>query len=412
MADGPDGPLPDPALIAALAGLDEPEVILGWVVRTPAWLATTSLPVTTLLTGPGTRAGVASGRVRPLAPRLSAVPRLLAGRLRPHVAVVAAHEDGRGWRLARNPGFAPAAARHAARVVVERWPGPARPGSLPVEGVDGRMVDVLEVLDRAEPPDPPPAPAAPGSALERIGALVAGLIPDRATIQWGPGVVGAAVVAAVRSPVRVRSGLVTDELVALARRGLLVGEAEAAYAWGGPELWAMAGAPVSPGLGLRLRSVEHTHDLTALSTIERFVAINTALQVGLDGAVNVEQVGGRVVAGPGGHPDFSAGASRSPGGISIVALPSTAGGRSTIVAQPEVVSTPRSDVDVVVTEHGVADLRHLDDRARAIRLVSIAAPEYRAALGAALGGPAGPAGPAGAAGGHDSGGAARRGRDL
>jgi acetyl-CoA hydrolase len=99
--------------------------------------------------------------------------------------------------------------------------------------------------------------------------------------------------------------------------------------------------------------------------------------VGLDGAVNVERVGGRVVAGPGGHPDFAAGASRSPGGLSIVALPSTAGGRSTIVAVPEVVSTPRTDVDVVVTEHGVADLRHLDDRERAARLIAVAAPEHR-----------------------------------
>ena len=44
MADGPDGPLPDPATVAALAGFDDPEVILGWIVRTPAWLATTALP--------------------------------------------------------------------------------------------------------------------------------------------------------------------------------------------------------------------------------------------------------------------------------------------------------------------------------------------------------------------------------
>ena len=208
-------------------------------------------------------------------------------------------------------------------------------------------------------------------------ALAAGLVPEGATIQWGPGVIGASVVAALNNPVRVRSGLVTDELCALARRGLLVGTAEAAYIWGGPDLRAM----VEDG-SLVLRGVETVHDVTAISATIRFVAINTALQVGLDGAVKLESVGGRVVAGPGGHPDFSAGASRSPGGLSVVALPATAGRVSTIVGRPDVVSTPRTDVDVVVTEHGVADLRGLDDAERADRLIAVAAPEHRLVLAA------------------------------
>jgi acyl-CoA hydrolase len=169
--------------------------------------------------------------------------------------------------------------------------------------------------------------------------------------------------------------LVTDELCDLARRGLLIGAAEAAYVWGGPDLGAM----IEDG-SLVLRGVETIHDITAISRTARFVAINTALQVGLDGAANVESVRGRVVAGPGGHPDFSAGASRSPGGLSVVALPATAGGVSTIVDRPDVVSTPRTDVDVVVTEHGVADLRGLDDVERADRLIAIAAPEHRPVL--------------------------------
>jgi len=372
MADGADGPLPDPGVVASLTGLEDPEVVLGWVVRTPEWLATTALPVTTLLTGPGTRAAVGAGRARPVPCRLSAIPGLLAGRLRPTVAVVAAVADGNRWRLARSPGWAEAAARHADAVVVERWPDPGA-------GWGGPLIEapVAAVIDRVDPPDLPPPANRAGPEHRRIGELVAGLIPEGATIQWGPGVIGAAVIDAIRSPVRVRSGLVTDELVALSRRGLLVGSAEAAYVWGGADLWELAGGTTSC---LNPRGVEYIHDLTALSAIERLVAINTALQVGLDGAVNVEKVGGRVVAGAGGHPDFSAGASRSPGGLSIVALPSTAGWRSTIVAVPEGVSTPRSDVDVVVTEHGIADLRHLDDRERADRLISVAAPEHRAEL--------------------------------
>jgi acetyl-CoA hydrolase len=66
--------------------------------------------------------------------------------------------------------------------------------------------------------------------------------------------------------------------------------------------------------------------------------------------------------------------------MSIIALPSTSGGRSNIVAKPDTVSTPRSDVDIVVTEHGIADLRGLDDPGRRKRLVQIAAPEFRQEL--------------------------------
>ncbi len=371
MADGVDGPLLDPETVASTAGLVDPLVILGWVVRTPGWLDSDrrpAYPTMTLLVGAGTRAAVESGQIRSVVARLSAVPGLLAGRLRPAAAVVGAHADSDGWRLAGSPGWAQAAARHAAGVIIERWPGPPPRGAPLVEG------KVIDVVERTDPPDPPPRNR-PGPEHRVIGELVAGLLPDGATIQWGPGVVGASVVAALTTPVKVRSGLVTDELCDLARRGLLIGPAEAAYVWGGPDLRAM----VEDG-SLVLHGVETIHDITAISGTNCFVAINTALQVGLDGAANVESVGRRVVAGPGGHPDFSAGASRSPGGFSVVALPATAGGASTIVGRPDVVSTPRTDVDVVVTEYGVADLRGLDDAERADRLLAVAAPEHRHAL--------------------------------
>jgi acyl-CoA hydrolase len=375
-ADGPDGPLPDPQVIEALAGTPV-ELLLGWVVRRPAWLERTGVPITTVMLGPGMRAAAAAGRVRPVATRLSAVPGLLAGRLRPDIAVVGAARVGSepGWRLVGSPGWALAAVRAASRVIIERWPSPPPDSPLgPPIGPYLPPCRVLGVVERTDPPDAPPDPRA-GPELGQIGRLVAPLIPDGATIQWGPGAVGASVVAALERPVRVRSGLVTDELVDLSARGLLSAPAEAAYLWGGPMLNEM----VARGR-LRLEEVGYTHDLTALATTERFVAVNTALQVGLDGAANVEMVGGRMVSGPGGHPDFAAGASRSPGGLSIVALPAASGGRSNIVASPDVVSTPRCDVDVVVTEHGVADLRGCPDAERAARIIAVAAPEHRAEL--------------------------------
>jgi acyl-CoA hydrolase len=180
-------------------------------------------------------------------------------------------------------------------------------------------------------------------------------------------------------PVRVLSGLVTDELVGLRHRDLLLGQAEAAYAWGGAELRAMADAGQ-----VRLAPITETHDPSRLAAIRGMVACNTALQVGLDGSVNVESVGGRVVAGPGGHSDFAEGASRAVDGRSIIALRASHGGRSCIVARPEAVTTSRTDVGYVVTEYGIADLRDADLNERARRLVGIAAPEHRPALREAL----------------------------
>ncbi|HYT39909.1 MAG TPA: acetyl-CoA hydrolase/transferase C-terminal domain-containing protein, partial [Acidimicrobiia bacterium] len=223
----------------------------------------------------------------------------------------------------------------------------------------------------------PPAPSGrPATATEEaIGATVAGLIPPGATLEVGVGTIGDAVLAHLGVGVRIRSGLVTDAVVGLDRRGLLLDRAEATYAWGGDDLAALSAAG-----RLRLIPSDQSHDVERLAAFEQFTAVNSALEVGLDGAVNVEVLGGRPVAGIGGHGDFCAAAARSAGGLSIVALPATRRGRSTIVPAVEHVSTPGADVHVLVTEHGVADLRGIDDGERRRRLAAVAAPEFRAAL--------------------------------
>jgi acyl-CoA hydrolase len=176
--------------------------------------------------------------------------------------------------------------------------------------------------------------------------------------------------------VRIRSGLVTDALVGLDRRGLLLDRAEAAYAFGGDDLAALSAAG-----RLRLVPSDQTHDIERLAAFEQFTAVNSALEVGLDGSVNVEILEGRPVAGIGGHADFCAAAARSAGGLSIVALTATRRGRSAIVPAVEKVSTPGADVHVVVTEYGVADLREADTAERRRRLAGVAAPEFRESLG-------------------------------
>jgi acyl-CoA hydrolase len=371
-ADGVDVARIDPAGAVAAAGItgDGAEALLGWLPDEPPWLATATGRTT--MAGYALRAPVAEGRFTYLPVRLSAVPRLLAA-VAPDVAVVSAVRRGDDFAFGPTVGIGPALVRSGRTLVVEVDP----------HGVDlgGPVLDatVTAVVEREARAAPVPPPRPPEEIDLAIGRRVAALLPERPTLQFGPGGVADAIAASIDRPVAIWSGVVTDAVAGLAERGLLTGAAITAYTWGGAPVERLA----ADGL-LRLEPVEVTHDPSTLAGIERFVACNTAVQVGLDGAVNVERVGGRPVAGIGGHADFAAGASRSPGGLSVVALRSvTRSGASTIVPSVEVVSTPRCDIEVVVTEHGVADLRGVDDRERARRLVAIANPAHREALGAA-----------------------------
>ena len=160
-------------------------------------------------------------------------------------------------------------------------------------------------------------------------------------------------------PVAVDSGLIGDAVLDLDARVCSLGSPRGAYLAGTEPLdeWS-DGRPV-------LEPVEVTHDVSRLAAHDRFVAVNTALELDPVGQVNVERVGGQPVGGIGGHADFALAASRSRGGISMIALPSAHRSGPTLVEQLSApVTTTRADVDVVVTEHGVADLRGLDDRER------------------------------------------------
>ena len=101
----------------------------------------------------------------------------------------------------------------------------------------------------------------------------------------------------------------------------------------------------------------------------------------LTGQVNAEAIGRDFLGTIGGQVDYVRAAAQSEGGRSIIALPSTARNASRIVARLNgPVTTARSDVDVIVTEHGCAHLRGLSGRERAKAMISIAAPEHRELL--------------------------------
>jgi acyl-CoA hydrolase len=117
------------------------------------------------------------------------------------------------------------------------------------------------------------------------------------------------------------------------------------------------------------------------------MAINSVLEVDLFGQANAEFIRGRQVSGTGGLTDFLRGARASPGGIGMTALASTAkgGAISRIVPRlaPDATSVSRADMDVVITEHGVARLRGLDLDGRAAALIAIADPAHRDTLATA-----------------------------
>lgn len=225
-------------------------------------------------------------------------------------------------------------------------------------------------------PDP-----AGDAAMDAVAARVASLIGDGATLQLGLGRLQSAVLRAVadRRDLRIHSGMVSDGLLGLFESGALADADDAVVAGvalGTSALYAACER-------IDFREVGHTHAAATLRNIDQLHAINSALSVDLLGQVNGEFLAGKQLSGVGGLPDFIAGARQTIAGRGIIALPaSTPKGECRIVpmlpAGP--VSLARVDADCIVTEHGVADLRHLDVHERAAALIAIAAPEHREGL--------------------------------
>lgn len=138
-----------------------------------------------------------------------------------------------------------------------------------------------------------------------------------------------------------------------------------------------------------MHTLEYTYSLATLSQIRDFIAINSRFEVDLTGQISAETIDGEQISGVGGQLDFIRGARFSPGGKAILALPATTGkgNISRIVSKigaQEIVTTPRGDVDYVVTEYGIAPLRGKSRREHAEALLQIAHPRFREELAASL----------------------------
>lgn len=223
--------------------------------------------------------------------------------------------------------------------------------------------------------------AASDDIAMRIAGHVAEHVPDGATLQTGLGKIPGAVMRALtgHSELAIHSGLVGDPVLDLLRSGALRARRPivAGVAIGTKQLYA---ALDDPSFSFHPPSV--THDLRELAAIDKLITINSAIEVDLFGQAYSEMGPRGFASGPGGALDFARGARQSPGGLRILVLPSAAAGDTRIVMPPGrgPVSLGRMDIDLVITEHGVADLRRIGHDARAKALITIAAPTHRASL--------------------------------
>ena len=224
---------------------------------------------------------------------------------------------------------------------------------------------------------------------EAIARHCAQFIGDGSVIQTGVGAVPDAILRLLhdRKDLGVHSGMLGDGLVDLVESGVIT-NARKAIDTGVSINGALIGTKrlydwAHQNKAIRMCSTAYTHDAAVLAQLDRLVTINSALEVDLTGQVNAEQSGAAYMGGTGGQVDFVRAGARSEGGHSIIALSATAKGDSLSKIVPTLsgpVTTARTEVDVIVTEFGAAELKGQSLAERTKRLIVISHPDFREAL--------------------------------
>ncbi|MGB4214700.1 MAG: acetyl-CoA hydrolase/transferase C-terminal domain-containing protein [Dethiobacteria bacterium] len=230
-----------------------------------------------------------------------------------------------------------------------------------------------------------------GPVEEAIGRHVASLIEDGATLQLGIGAIPDAVLRFLsdKKDLGIHTEMFSDGVVDLVEAGVITNEAKsihrgkliATFLMGSRRLYDF----VDNNPAVEMHTVDYTNDPFVIGRNSKMVAINGALEVDLTGQVCADSIGFTHYSGVGGQVEFVRGAARSPGGKSIIVLPSTAAGGQVsrirvALSEGASVTTTRNDVHYVVTEYGIADLRGKSFRQRAEALIAVAHPDFRREL--------------------------------
>jgi 4-hydroxybutyrate CoA-transferase len=347
-----------------------------------------------LFIGANARAAIAEGRAEYVPIFLSDVPRALVRGDLPvdHALVNVTPPDRHGFcSLGTSVDVALAAVRSAGRVIAQL--NRAMPRTLGDAAVHVGQIDCGVEVD--VPPYELPPPVV-GDIERRIGAHVASLVPDGATLQMGIGAIPSAVGLALTGhrDLGIHTEMFTDAVVELVERGVVTGARKevnrgkivAAFLMGTRRLYDF----VDDNQMVEMRPADYTNDSAIIRRFRRMIAVNSAIEIDLTGQVCADSIGHRLYSGVGGQMDFMRGAALAEEGRAIIALPATASGgtSSRIVAtlRPGAgVVTTRAHVQTVVTEYGAAELHGRSVRERARALIAIAHPDVRERLAAEAG---------------------------
>ncbi|GAB3662996.1 acetyl-CoA hydrolase/transferase family protein [Ramlibacter alkalitolerans] len=339
--------------------------------------------------GGASRAGAQQGWIETLAANFSELPELIRRGLTPADVVfsLASPMDEHGYfSLSLGTDYTMAAVERARAVVLEVNPNvPFAHGNCHVH------ISQVAALIESEAPLAEVGLPTIGPVQEAIGRYVADMIEDGSTLQIGYGGIPDAVVMQLKEKreLGVHTEMMGDGLLSLIECGAvtnraktyLPGKAIATFALGSAKLYrSMHRNP-----GFEMHPVDFTNDPWLAARNDKLISVNATLQIDLFGQCGSESLGPVPYSGTGGQTDFVRAANRSAGGKSFIVLPSTAkeGRISRIVATLEpgtLVTTSKNDVNYVVTEYGVAQLRGKTMRERALALIAIAHPDFRGEL--------------------------------
>ncbi len=382
------------ALVARASSLTNVELIqvltFGRAPQTAPELAS-RFRVNTLFISDNVRKAVNEGRADFTPCFLGEIPRLFRnGALPIDIALIhVSPPDEHGFcSLGVEVGVTKSAAQSAKLVVAQV--NPHMPRTL---GDAFIHVSKIDWIVPVEDPLPEVHMADSSDLARQIARHIVELIPDGATLQTGIGAIPDAVLRQLggKKHLGVHTELFSDGVIDLIEQGVIDGEMKtlhpgklvAGFILGTRRLYDF----VHDNPIFEMHPTEYVNDPFIIAQNDRMVAINSAIEVDLTGQVCADSIGTRFYSGVGGQVDFIYGASRSKGGVPIIAQSASAtiGGKTTSKIVPMLkagagVTTSRNHVHYVVTEHGVADLYGKTIRQRARALIDVAAPEFRAEL--------------------------------
>lgn len=339
-----------------------------------------------LFIGPNARKAVNEGRADYVPIFLSQCPALFTnGQLPLDAALIqVTPPDAHGWcSFGVEVGVTKPAAEAAKLVIAEINPNMPRvlgDSFIHVSRID-MAVEVDYKLPEAVFPKSTPE-------VNRIAEYIAEMIPDGATLQLGIGAIPNAVLKMLdeKQDLGIHTELFSDGVIELVAKGIITNERKtlhprktvAGFLFGSQKLYDF----VHDNAMIELRPTNYINDPFVIAQNDSMMAINSAIEIDLTGQVVADSIGDRFYSGIGGQIDFIRGAAHSKGGKSMIALPSTAKGdqlsRITTRLNPGGgVVTSRGDVEYVVTEYGVANLRGKSISERAKALTHIAHPDFR-----------------------------------